>query len=143
MNKFLTSVILILFSCSSPEEKSSPTIPGFLIGDFEDDYGVTYAIRDSVFMMEDHTKIHILDWNLDGQLFVGKNDSSNIYDPLLYSRIDWMKFENMGEFEWGFCLSAYNEISLDSARAVSVVNRENPKTGCNGYPFSRMKRLTN
>ncbi len=40
-------------------------------------------------------------------------------------------------------MSAYNEASLDSAKAVSSANRETPKIGCGGYPFSRMKRITN
>lgn len=143
MNKFALFITCVFFFCASPIPEKVSSISEFMRGNFEDDYRVTYSVSDSVFKMEEHTKIHIVEWNLEEQFFLGQNDSSNIYDPLLYSRIDWMKFENMGEFEWGFCMSAYNEISLDSARAVSVVNREDPKTGCNGYPFSRMKRLTN
>ena len=130
-------------ACSSSPENNSLLIPDFITGDFEDDYGITYSISDSVFEMGDHTKIYILDWDLEEQFFVGQNDSSNIYDPLLYSRIDWMKFEQTGEFEWGFCMSAYNETTFDSTKSVESVNREAPKTGCNGYPFSRMRRINN
>ncbi len=143
MKHLIPLLFLVLLSCSVPEDKTSTVIPEFLTGDFEDDYGITYSISDSVFMMEEHTKIHIRNWNLDEQFFVGQNDSSNIYDPLLYSRIDWMPFEDMGEFKWGFCMSGYNEVSLDSARSIQTADRDNPKSGCNGYPFSRMKRITN
>lgn len=136
-------LLLLLFciSCSSePKKSESLEIPSFLIGSFEDDYQVSYTISDTLFEMEDHTKIHILEWNVEEQYFVGQNDSLNPYDPLLYSRIDWMEFENMPPFEWGFCMSAYKAVSLDSANSFTSTNRETPKTGCGGYPFSRMKR---
>lgn len=122
---------------------NAQTIPEFLIGQFEDDYELRYTITDSLFKMEERTKIHITEWNFEEQYFIGQNDSLNQYDPLLYSRIDWTTFENMQPFEWGFCMSAYNAISIDSAVAVSTTNREVPKTGCNGHPFSRMKRINN
>lgn len=142
MNKTLILFIIALSSCSTTKkENESP--PVFLVGNFQDDYEVSYSISDSLFEMEDHTKLHILRWNLEEQYFVGQNDSLNPYDPLLYTRIDWMEFEDMAPFEWGFCMSAYNSISLDSAIAVTTANRKTPKTGCGGYPFSRMKRTTN
>ncbi len=133
---------IALLNCSIPQDKIT-SVPDYLSGTFEDDYGITYSISDSLFAMGDHTRIYIKEWNFEEQFFVGQNDSSNIYDPLLYSRVDWMEFENMNEFEWGFCMSAYNEPTLDSARVINTVNRETPRTGCSGYPFSRMKRLTN
>ncbi len=141
MHKLLLILFCIAFGCS---QKQSPVAkndtPSFLIGSFEDDYSVSYIISDSLFVMEDHTKIHILEWNMEEQYFVGQNDSLNPYDPLLYSRIDWIEFEGMAPFEWGFCMSAYKEVSLDSAIAVTSANRETPKTGCSGYPFSRIKK---
>lgn len=135
---------LLFLSCTSPKpEIDSIDIPAFLLGEFEDDYGVIYTISDSILTMEDHTMLHISEWNIKEQYFVGQNDSLNPYDPLLFTRIDWMKFENMAPFEWGFCMSAYNAPSLDSAKIVPTANREIPKTGCGGYPFSRMKSLSN
>ncbi len=142
MKNIRITLLLFLLFCSLYQNEVD-SIPDFILGDFKDDYGITYSISDSVFLLEDHTIIRILEWNVDEQFFVGQNDSSNIYDPLLYSRIDWMKFEGMGEFEWGFCMSAYNEISLDSAKAVDTANRDIPKTGCSDNPFSRMKRVSN
>ena len=41
-----------------------------------------------------------------------------------------------------FCISAYKEPTIESAEAVKVVDRATPKTGCNGYPFSRMKPIS-
>lgn len=140
--RFIVLITVLLFlACSSPRsEPDALELPAFLIGAFEDDYGVNYSISDSLLTMEDHTILHISEWNLEEQYFVGQNDSLNPYDPLLYTRIDWMKFENMLPYEWGFCMSAYNAVSLDSAKAANTAIRETPKTGCGGYPFSRMKR---
>ncbi|MBO6525040.1 MAG: hypothetical protein JJ971_14525 [Balneolaceae bacterium] len=142
MKKTLLSLLPLILFCT-PSQNEASSIPGFLLGSFEDDYEISYTISDSLFAMGDHTRIHIKEWNIQEQYFVGQNDSMNIYDPLLYSRIDWMEFEDMNDFKWGFCMSAYNEAALDSAKLVNKANREVPTTGCGGYPFSRMKRVTN
>jgi len=137
-------IIILLFisatlcvSCTSTSQK----VPEYLIGSFQDDYNIEYELTEKVFYQKPGTRFHILKWNLDDQYFIAQNDSLNSYDPNLYSRIDWVEFENMATYEWGFCLSAYNAATADSAEAVNVVDRSNPKTGCNGYPFSRMKPI--
>lgn len=135
--------IFILINCSEPKTPSVPDrAPSILLGNFEDDYEITYTISDSLFTMEEHTIVHISEWNLEEQYFIGQNDSLNEYDPLLYTRIDWMTFEDMEPFMWGFCMTAYNASSADSARTMQAPDRENPKTGCSDFPFSRMKRTT-
>ena len=142
MYRLTLPVILLLLSLACAQNEFRPqTIPAFLTGQFEDDYGISYSISDSLFTMENHTKLHIREWNTEEQYFIGQNDSLNQYDPLLYTRIDWMEFEGMEPYEWGFCMSAYDAPSADSARAVTTTDRSTPKTGCGGYPFSRMKRV--
>lgn len=47
----------------------------------------------------------------------------------------------MAPYTWGYCYSAYNAPSAAVAETVSVANRAIPRTGCNGYPFSRMRAL--
>lgn len=142
--RFLSFIPFFLFlSCSNIEpSKTKEKIPDFLIGSFEDDYEITYSISDSIFAMEEHTIVHISEWNMEERYFIGQNDSLNQYDPLLYTRIDWMTFEGMEPFMWGFCMTAYNVSSVDSARALTAPDRENPKKGCSNFPFSRMKRIT-
>lgn len=110
-----------------------------MMGDFADDYGSDFTITDSLFFQKPGSRYHILKWNVDEQYILAQNDAANPYDPLLYTRIDWMRFENMDPYTWGFCISAYKKTSLDSAEAVQIADRSAPKTGCNGLPFSRMK----
>lgn len=137
-----SSLLILLFTsvtlcvgCTSDNQK----VPEYLTGSFKDDYNIEYELTEKVFYQKPETSFHILKWNIDDQYFIAQNDSLNSYDANLYSRIDWIKFENMAIYEWGFCLSAYDAPTADSAESVKLVDNTNPKTGCNGYPFSRMK----
>lgn len=66
----------------------------------------------------------------------------NAYDPGAWTRIDWINLENMEPFEWAFCLGIYNAGSAQAAEAFTETNPQTPRTGCNGFPFSRMKKIT-
>lgn len=135
--RVLFIAFFLVISCSSKEN----SIPEYIIGDFQDDYNIEYQLSEKLFIMKPSSRFHIIFWNKSEQYFIAKNDSLNSYDANLYSRIDWMKLDDMKPFEWAFCLSAYNAVSPDSAKSVQIADRSNPKTGCNGYPFSRMKPI--
>jgi hypothetical protein len=47
----------------------------------------------------------------------------------------------MGQWKWGYCLTAYKAATDAQAGATAAADRENPKTGCGGYPFSRMAEV--
>ncbi len=136
--KLIFSLIFFTFFSGCTSENK---LPEYLFGNFEDDYEIQYSVSDSLFFMKPDTKFHILSWNTDEQYFIAENDTANEFDGGLYSRIDWMKFENMLPYEWGFCLTAYKAPSPDSAKSTKAADRLNPKTGCNEFPFSRMKPI--
>lgn len=136
MNILKVLLLFFFLSCTS-----RVSVPEFVIGSFTDDYSIEYVISEDLFLQKPNIRYHILEWSPSQQYLIARNDSANSYDAGLYSRIDWVKLPNMEPYQWGFCLSAYNAPSADSARAVDIVDRENPKTGCNGYPFSRMKPI--
>ncbi len=52
-----------------------------------------------------------------------------------------MPLAGMPPYEWAFCLSAYEASSAGEAEAAEIARREQPMTGCNGFPFSRMRRI--
>ncbi len=85
-------------------------------------------------------KFHIIKWNPEKQYLVAKNDSANKTDANKYTRIDYMTFTEMDPWMWGFCLTVYDAATDEIAENTAYVDRQNPKKGCNGYPFSRMKR---
>jgi hypothetical protein len=79
-------------------------------------------------------------WNSARQYLIAQNDSANASAPGLWTRIDWVTLADMAPYNWAFCLSAYEAPTRAAAEAVTIANRETPRTGCNGYPFSRMRR---
>jgi len=121
-------------------KSNKDSVPNFMIGNFMDDYGIKYAVSDSIWIQLPKTKYHILKWNTTKQYIIAKNDTANKADKGLYTRIDYMQFQNMEPFKWGFCLTAYDAATDAAAEATAAADRNNPRKGCNGYPFSRMKK---
>ncbi|WP_147322836.1 hypothetical protein [Emticicia sp. C21] len=138
MKKLLLIVILPLSFINLQAQTKAPEM---LKGSFMDDYKITYTITDTLWVQKPNAKYHIIKWNEKEQYFIARNDKNNPADGGLYTRIDYMTFESMQPFLWGFCLSAYNSATEIAAEAVKIADRANPRKGCNGFPFSRMKRV--
>jgi cation:H+ antiporter len=114
--------------------------PSILSGTFEDDYGIRYTITDSTWVQHPAATYHVDRWHPDEQFLIARNDSENSYDPGLWTRIDWVELEGMSPYGWAFCLSTFDAVSADAAESVTIADPESPQTGCNGFPYSRMKR---
>lgn len=112
-----------------------------LLGDFTDDYKIRYTITNKTFTQHPGVKYNLLSYNEKEQYFIAQNDTANISDGGLYTRIDIMRFSNMEPWRWGFCLTAYQAPTYEAALQTAAADRANPKKGCGGYPFSRMKRI--
>lgn len=113
--------------------------PSLLIGNYEDDYGIAYSIEEGLWHQHPDTRYRIVHWYPDAQYLIAQNDDANAHDGGLWTRIDWLELSGMPPYEWAFCLSAYNAQSAEDAAQVKIAQRDTPRTGCNGYPFSRMK----
>jgi hypothetical protein len=120
---------------------STDSIPVMFKGQFADDYDIRYTITDSLWTQHPNARYHILKWNTQEQYIIARNDEANPSEKGLYSRIDYMQFSNMEPWRWGFCLTVYNAASDSLAEVQAVADRKNPRKGCNGFPFSRMKRV--
>lgn len=108
-------------------------------GDFTDDYGIKYTITDTLWIQQPRTRFHIIKWNKKEQYLIARNDVKNPGEGGLYTRIDFMQFDGMAPWLWGYCLTVYDAKTDNVAEAVAIADRKNPRKGCNGYPFSRMK----
>jgi len=115
-------------------------VPEELLGNFKDDYGSVYHISNKEWLQGVHIKYHLLMYNKEGDFFIAQNDTANSSDGGLYTRIDIMYFKDMEPWHWGYCLTAYKAATIQEAINTAVADRANPRKGCNGYPFSRMKR---
>lgn len=145
MNKLIAFCCLLLLITNCTPANKAPrsvvsNIPDDLKGNFKDDYDIAYTINDSVWIQHPNVKYHLISYDSKEKYFIARNDSKNPSEAGLYTRIDIMYFENMAPFHWGFCLTKYNAVSIEETKAVASADRANPRKGCGGYPFSRMKR---
>jgi len=130
------------FSQSADTTQSvKKTLPAFLKGTFGDDYGITYTINDTIWIQHPGAKYHIINFDTTEQYLLVQNDKANKSGGGLFTRIDYMNFKGMEPYLWGFCLTIYDASTLEKAKATIAADRKKPKSGCMGFPFSRMKRL--
>ncbi|WP_310571105.1 hypothetical protein [Gemmatimonas sp.] len=116
------------------------TPPSEILGRFVDDYGNAFALSVQRFDQLPRGRFDIVEWHLEERYFIARNDAANPRDGGLWTRVDWMPFTGMEPYTWGFCLTAYRAPNVREARQTSAPNRDTPRTGCNGFPFSRMRR---
>ena len=145
MNKlFIIILSLMLFTnCKTTANISRSGLQSVsenLLGNFKDDYGISYTIDRQVWIQHPNIKYHLLSYDSKGQYFIARNDHNNPSEAGLYSRIDVMDFSNMEPWLWGFCLTEYKAKTPEEATNTQTANRTNPKKGCGGFPFSRMKK---
>ncbi len=141
MLRTIALIATVLFGRVLPAQSASVgPPPAELLGAFHDDYGSRFDISDSVFVHLPRTRYRVVEWNVAERYLIAQNDAGNASDAGLWTRIDWMPFIGMAPYTWGFCLTAYKAPSSAAARATPPADRAAPRTGCNGFPFSRMRR---
>lgn len=135
-------IAILAVACARPSTSPAPEAmpPALVLGEFQDDYGNRFSITTSEWFHQPHSRYHIVRWNPEQQYAIAQNDSSNRGQPNRWTRIDWMVLPGMPPWEWGFCLTAYDAPTAAAAEATPPPDRDTPKTGCNGFPFSRMRR---
>lgn len=114
--------------------------PPDLAGTFVDDYGLRYVLSKGLWHQLPRARYHVLRWHAQGQYAIARNDVGNPGEPGRYSRIDWMRLPT-GDWPLAFCLTAYDAPTPAAAEATPPPDRAHPRTGCNGFPFSRLRRL--
>ena len=117
-------------------DRTHHSIPDYLKGEFTDDYGIKYAISSSEWIQYPDFKLSISLIDTIEMCVIGFNPADTTY-----TKIDYMPFTDQGDFKWGFCYSAYDKKNIQGALKSESANRDTPKTGCNGFPFSRMKPI--
>ncbi len=144
-----TLIITALGACASTgssartASRTASSPPAMFIGTFEDDYGGRHQIDASTWRHGARTAYLVESWSPDGQFLLARNAPTNSSAPNLWTRIDYMRLSGMAPYDWAFCLSAYEATSRQQAEETRIADRANPKQGCNGFPFSRMKRAPN
>lgn len=132
--------LLSVITVTGKNARRAATAPDFMKGKFKDDYGIKYEVSDTLWIQLPKTKFHIIKWNNEEQYLLARNDDGNPGEGGLYTKIDYMQFSNMSPWKWGYCLTAYEAKTQALAESMAKPDRSRPKTGCNGFPFSRMKQ---
>ena len=122
------------------DEVPQGTPPLLLLGEFEDDYGIHYSISERQWYQQPASRYRVVRWRSDAQYLIAQNDVANPSDAGLWTRIDWIALSEMPPYQWAFCLSVYAAPTAAEAERTVIAQRETPRTGCNGHPFSRMRR---
>jgi hypothetical protein len=135
----------MLSACKSIEKankRSLTQIPANILGKFEDDYGSNYTITNMTWLHASNMKYNLLKFNAKDNYLIVQNDTTNPSDGGLYTRIDFLNFKDMEPWRWGYCLTTYNAKTVEEAENTPPADRSNPRKGCAGFPFTRMKTLT-
>jgi hypothetical protein len=138
--RLTAAVLLVLAGCAPRPTSRLAAPPADLLGPFVDDYGNAYAITAETWTQLPHGRFHIVRRDDAAQTLVARNDTANTHAPGLWTRIDWVRLDGMAPYTWAYCLTAYEAPTQAAAEATPAADRAAPRTGCNGYPFSRMRR---
>lgn len=130
----------VTLSCALPHRRESSPAPALLLGEFSDDYGSSYRITADAFVQDGRQTYRVVSWHEEAQYLIAQNAPTNASAASKWTRIDWLALDGMAPYAWAFCLSAYDADSKATAEAVRIARRSTPRTGCNGFPFTRMKR---
>lgn len=130
---------LLLGACARHAAISGPAgaPPALVVGAFRDDYGSRHVVSASEWRHGTKNVYRIVKWNAAAQYAIARNDSTNAGEKGRYTRIDWMPLA-MAPYTWAFCFTAYDAPSVEAAERTPPATRDTPRTGCGGYPFSRM-----
>jgi hypothetical protein len=137
------TLIAVAVACTGHAGTISPSTeapPAMMIGAFVDDYGGRYTVLALEWLQLPRSRYRIVRWNVAEKYLIAQNDSGNRSAPRRWTRIDWMPFSGMPPYRWGFCYSVYDAPTAAAAESTVIVRRDTPRTGCNGFPFSRMAR---
>jgi hypothetical protein len=137
----LILALVCLSGCASHADSTRDAPPAMLLGDFVDDYGIGHRITDDEWLQRPDTRYRVVAWHAEAQYLIARNDAGNRSDAGRWTRIDWIALPGMPPYEWAFCLSAWDAPTQAEAERADIARRDTPKTGCNGYPFSRMRRV--
>lgn len=132
-------LLMVVAGCARHTVVSGPVgvPPAWMLDRFRDDYGSTHIITDAYWQHGTKNRYHIVKWNPARQYAIARNDAANAGERGRFTRIDWMMLD-LAPYRWAFCFTVYDAPSAEAAEKTRPADRTRPRTGCGGYPFTRM-----
>jgi hypothetical protein len=131
----LASFVLVASCRASMGGSSQPPFP---TGSFVDDYGSTHTISAAEWRQDAYTRTQIVRWNPTARYILGRSIPKDSTKAAGWVRIDWIPLDSP-PYTWAYCIIAYDKPDAAAAEAVTTAKPETPRTGCNGFPFTRLK----
>lgn len=112
----------------------------FIIGDFQDDYNYQYHITNDKWLLQPELLYQFTKWDKENNYIIASSRDKTS-GKKKYTRIDYVLLEDMVPYTWCYCISNYEKESPDEAESIINIDSNDLKKGCNGFPFSRMKKV--
>ena len=111
--------------------------PAQIRGDWSDDYGASHQIGDTLWR-HGGNRYRLVRWDSAGNYLIARRLGTD--SAAVWTRIDLIRLDSMPPWRWGYCLATWTAPSADSAAATRLADRTTPRSGCGGFPFTRMKQ---
>ena len=121
------------------QAQREPLPPAAIFGSWIDDYGNGFEVDSISFWQKPAAKYAVVSWHPADQFLIARRDPTTADSRTLWLRVDWMKLDGMPPWQWAFCFTAWNALTREAAEKTIPADRSTPRTGCGGYPFSRMR----
>lgn len=131
----LGAAVMLTTACgTAPGIRPRAEIPSRLLGHFTDDYGEERTLTPEFWHPARGEPSSIDRWNPAEEWLLLRDSETG-----RWTRVDWVLLDDP-DWSWAFCLTAWDQPSADAAlrEGEGVADRANPRTGCNGSPFTRM-----
>lgn len=112
--------------------------PPFPTGRFVDDYGSVHRISAEEWRQDAYVQMRIRGVNPARRYLIGSAIPADSSAAARWSRVDWISLDG-APWSWAYCIIAYDRPSAALSEADTSARPETPRTGCNGFPFTRMR----
>ncbi len=109
-----------------------------IAGVYDDDFGGGHEIDESVWLQGVSGSVSsfaVTQFDNDNRVLIAQNDDNNDFNPGLWSRFDWTRFDGA----LYFCQSLFDGASEADAVAATPADATDPtSTGCGGFGWSQL-----
>lgn len=141
MSGWRIALLIAAGTAAAPERAAAQVAPpAGMIGTFADDYGSSHTVTPGEWTHHPRIRYRIVQWDTTRQFILARvaRPGSDSLGP--WVRIDWMRFDGMPPWNWGFCLAIWDAPTRAAALAAPQSDRLEPRKGCGRFPFTRMAR---
>ncbi|MFN0099009.1 MAG: hypothetical protein ACKVS7_10075 [Gemmatimonadaceae bacterium] len=134
----LVVLALVLSAASCRVSLGGGSRAPFPTGSFVDDYGSRHEISAVEWRQDAYTRTRIVRSHPTARYILGRSIPRDSTALGGWVRIDWIPLDSP-PYTWAYCIIAYDKPDAASAEAVATAKPETPRTGCNGFPFTRLQ----